>query len=242
MAFMSCIKEQDIPSGLLPPASEFDKANALGTLKAFGFIREQVSGEAYDMHRLVHKAMQNWLKLKEEWESQNHKALKQITSIFPWPRHENRDIWMMYLPHAQCTISTIDTRIDRTTEKQELLGRLLYRLGQCFQLQGKYAEAEAMHRQTLQLWEAVLGKEHPDTLLSMNNLALSIYNQGKSAEAEAMHRQTLQLQEAVLGKEHPSTLGSMNNLASSLDNQGKSAEAEAMYRQTLQLQEAVLGK
>jgi Flp pilus assembly protein TadD len=54
--------------------------------------------------------------------------------------------------------------------------------------QGKYAEAEAMHRQTLQLREMVLGKEHPDTLGSMNNLALSLRQQGKYAEAEAMHR------------------------------------------------------
>ena len=37
--------------------------------------------------------------------------------------------------------------------------------------QGKYEEAEEMHRQTLGLSETVLGKEHPDTLTSMNNLA-----------------------------------------------------------------------
>ena len=64
MAFISCIKEQDIPSDLLPPASEFDKTEALGTLKAFGFIKERLSG-AYNMHRLVHTAMQNWLKHKD---------------------------------------------------------------------------------------------------------------------------------------------------------------------------------
>jgi hypothetical protein len=39
MAFISCIREQDIPRDLLPPASEFDKIEALGTLKAFGFIK-----------------------------------------------------------------------------------------------------------------------------------------------------------------------------------------------------------
>lgn len=37
--------------------------------------------------------------------------------------------------------------------------------------QGKYKEADAMHRQTLALREKVLGKKHPDTLMSMNNLA-----------------------------------------------------------------------
>jgi tetratricopeptide (TPR) repeat protein len=88
----------------------------------------------------------------------------------------------------------------------------------------------------------VLGKEHPDTLTSMNNLANSLRRQGKYAEAEALDRQTLQLMETVLGKEHPDTLTSMNNLANSLRRQGKYAEAEALDRQTLQLRETVLGK
>jgi hypothetical protein len=55
--------------------------------------------------------------------------------------------------------------------------------------------------------------EHPETLASMNNLALVLNSQGKYDEAEAMYWQTLQLKERVLGMEHPSTLDSMNNLA-----------------------------
>jgi len=35
-----------------------------------------------------------------------------------------------------------------------------------------------MHRQTLQLKEKVLGKEHPSTLDSMNNLALVLSSRG----------------------------------------------------------------
>jgi hypothetical protein len=50
MAFISCVKEQDIPRELLPPASDFDKTEALGTLKAFGFIKDHVTGASYDMH------------------------------------------------------------------------------------------------------------------------------------------------------------------------------------------------
>jgi tetratricopeptide (TPR) repeat protein len=76
--------------------------------------------------------------------------------------------------------------------------------------QGKYEEAEAMHRQKLARCEKVLGHEHPDTLTSMINLALVLDSQGKYEEAEAMHRQTLALREKVLGHEHPDTLASMN--------------------------------
>jgi tetratricopeptide (TPR) repeat protein len=111
-----------------------------------------------------------------------------------------------------------------------------------YQLQGKYTEAVAMCRQTLQLQEKVLGKDHPDTLYTMNSLARLLYKQGKYIEAEAIDRQTLQLREKVLGKDHPDTLWSMYNLADSLYKQGKDIEAEAMYRETLQLQEKVLGK
>jgi tetratricopeptide (TPR) repeat protein len=227
MAFISCVKEQNIPSDLLPPASRFDKMEALGTLKAFGFIRERPSGTSYDMHRLVHIAMQNWLKLKDEWRGWNEKTLKQITNVFPSPQHENRAVWMMYLPHAQYAMANFEKSFG---EAKDLPWSLLHSLGWCCQLQGKYAEAEAMYRQTLQLQETVRGKEHPVTLTSMNNLASSLHQQGKYAEAEAMYRQTLQLKETVLGKEHPATLMSMMNLAISLEQQGKYAEAEAIQR------------
>ncbi|KAK8071889.1 ATP GTP binding protein [Apiospora saccharicola] len=65
--------------------------------------------------------------------------------------------------------------------------------------QGKYGEAEQMHRQTLELRVKVLGQEHPDTLTNMNNLAFVLESQGKYLEAEQMHRQTLELMEKVLG-------------------------------------------
>jgi hypothetical protein len=37
--------------------------------------------------------------------------------------------------------------------------------------QGKYEQAEEVQRQVLELRKTVLGKEHPDTLTNMNNLA-----------------------------------------------------------------------
>ena len=45
-------------------------------------------------------------------------------------------------------------------------------------------EAEPICRQALALSEKVLGKEHPNTLSSMNNLALLLMSQGKYDEAE----------------------------------------------------------
>ena len=78
---------------------------------------------------------------------------------------------------------------------------------------GRWSEAYKMRMFHFRKIEKVLGKEHPDTLGSMNNLASVLSSQGKYKEAEEIHGQALALRETVLGKEHPDTLGSMNNLA-----------------------------
>ena len=67
--------------------------------------------------------------------------------------------------------------------------------------QAKYNEqAEEMHQQGLGLCEVVLGKGHPSTLTSMNNLALVLSDQCKYEQAEEMHRQAFRPRETVLGK------------------------------------------
>ncbi|KAJ6196460.1 LOW QUALITY PROTEIN: kinesin light chain [Bipolaris maydis] len=80
--------------------------------------------------------------------------------------------------------------------------------------QGKYEEAEAMHRRALEGYE-----KHPNTLTSVSHLG-----QGKYEEAEAMHRRALEGYE-----KHPNTLTSVDNLG-----QGKYEEAEAMHQQALE--------
>ena len=77
-----------------------------------------------------------------------------------------------------------------------------------FQLygQGKYAEAAALAREALSLAEQVLGKEHPHTLTSVDNLAQLYQAEGRLAEAEPLYKRALEGREQVLGKEHPDTL------------------------------------
>ena len=94
--------------------------------------------------------------------------------------------------------------------------------------QGKYAEAEAMHRRALAIRLKALGEDHPDTATSYNNLAVTLGSQGKYAEAEAMHRRALAIRLKALGEDHPDTAISYNNLAVTLRDQGKHAEAEPL--------------
>jgi hypothetical protein len=60
----------------------------------------------------------------------------------------------------------------------------------------------------------VLGAEHPHTLTSANNLALSLSGQGKYADAERIQREVHGALKRVprRGAEHPHTLTSADNL------------------------------
>ena len=78
---------------------------------------------------------------------------------------------------------------------------------------GRHQEAESLDSRTFEARERILGAEHPDTLSSMNNLAVSLESTGRHQEAEDLYRKALQAQERSLGVEHPDTLLSNWNLA-----------------------------
>ena len=69
--------------------------------------------------------------------------------------------------------------------------------------QGKYEQAEEMHRQVLRLMETVLGKQHPDTLTSMNNLAYLLSNRKRFSEADALYQTALKGYGKTLVPDHP---------------------------------------
>ncbi len=61
---------------------------------------------------------------------------------------------------------------------------VLYRAqGVLYDDQGKYAEAEPLHKRSLAIREKALGPEHPDVAQSLINLAELYRAQGKFAEA-----------------------------------------------------------
>jgi Tfp pilus assembly protein PilF len=65
---------------------------------------------------------------------------------------------------------------------------------------GKYEMAEGMDRWALEGYEKALGKEHPDTLTSVSNLALVLQYQGEYEAAEEMNWRALEGHEKALGE------------------------------------------
>lgn len=107
---------------------------------------------------------------------------------------------------------------------------------------GEYKEAEEQLSEVVKQRIMLLGKEHPDTLRSMSQLALTYHNQGRWKEAEELEVKVLEITQKILGKEHPNTLMSMIYLASTYREQGWREEAEKLQVEVLTINSKILGK
>ena len=107
---------------------------------------------------------------------------------------------------------------------------------------GRYHTSEALTRRTVETLRSQLGENHPATLKSMNNHAVSLYHLSKFEEAEPIFRRTLMLSEKELGLNHRVTQFSMNGVANVLRDTGRYEEAEELFRKVLTSKEMLLGK
>jgi tetratricopeptide (TPR) repeat protein len=79
----------------------------------------------------------------------------------------------------------------------------LSNLAELCQEQGRYAEAEALHRRALAIREKAMGKEHPAAGFSLHRLALLHEAQGRLAEAKQFCQRALFILREKLPAGHP---------------------------------------
>ena len=106
---------------------------------------------------------------------------------------------------------------------------------------GEYAKAEPLYQEALRIRQKVLGPEHPDTALSLNNLGTLYQDMGEYAKAEPLYQEALRIRQKVLGPEHPDTAESLNNLAALYWAMGEYAKAEPLYQEALRIRQKALG-
>jgi hypothetical protein len=120
--------------------------------------------------------------------------------------------------------------------------RLAARVGRHDYERGSYGVARKLMEEVLEARRGLLGEEHPDTLMAMNNLALTLQVQGDPAGARKLMEQVLEASRRLLGEEHPDTLRAMNNLAQMLQAQGDLAGARKLEEQVLEASRRLLGE
>ncbi|CUA71457.1 Nephrocystin-3 [Homo sapiens] [Rhizoctonia solani] len=103
-------------------------------------------------------------------------------------------------------------------------------------------------RQRLKVLEPVvealirtLGGNHPDTLSSLNNLAMTYPGLGRYDDAEQLLVQVVDARRRLLGDEHSDTLSSMGNLASTYSRLARYDKAQQLQAQVVDAHKRLLG-
>ncbi|MEM9167191.1 MAG: serine/threonine-protein kinase [Planctomycetota bacterium] len=136
-------------------------------------------------------------------------------------------------------IRTIDERFKDDPATDASLRQALANL---YHTMGLYEAAFPLQESALATRRRVLGEEHPDTLISINNMGFLLQSQGELDQAEPYLREALEQRRRVLGEEHTDTLTSINNMGSLLWAQGKLDQAKPYLRESLEKLRRVLGE
>ena len=244
LSLMCLFDRQGIPKLLLEhrykesDEMEADFEDDIYTLCSYSLVGTNVDATEFEMHQLVQFSTKTWLELRNEIEKWKERFIVTMDEEFPVGKYENWAICQKLFPHVEKTL-------EYQPENQNYLARwasILFNAAWYADDKGNYDIAENMNRQALDAYGKALGLEHPSTLTSMANLALTYRNQGRWKEAEELDVQVMEIRKRVLGEEHPSTLTSMANLASTYRNQGRWKEAEELQAKELEICKRVLGE
>ncbi|KAF1351580.1 hypothetical protein EJ07DRAFT_183735 [Lizonia empirigonia] len=247
LSLMTMFDRQGVPEHILYEGrSKLQFTEAVGPLLRFSLVRAQareqsegrLQGQLFEMHNLVQLATKKWLELREQVNVWQRAALRIMAAAFPSGQHETWAACQTLLPHST---KVLDYSTDKNDKAKLDRATIATNTAWYLMSMGQYAEAERHGRSAVAAREEALGREHPNTLISVSQLGSVLESQGKYEEAEAMHRRDLEGSEKVLGPEHPDTLTSVSNLGSVLESQGKYEEAEAKHRRALEGREKVLG-
>ena len=105
-----------------------------------------------------------------------------------------------------------------------------------------YKKTLQLNLECLVLYEKILGKDHPDYIIYLSNVALRYSSLGNYSKALELNLECLSLTKNNLGKEHFDYATSLRNLASSYSDLGDYSKALELNLEFLSLIEKIFGK
>jgi tetratricopeptide (TPR) repeat protein len=216
LRFMACIDRKAIPRDLLfeikidGVKDELRISETLDKLVNFSILQNSKidfgSGQAYEIHSLVHLAMQTYLESGEMVHAlANASAILVIT--LPDSEYENWVVWCVYLPHVTALLANSVEDSD-----SEASADLCMKAGYHLEKLGRYSESLILHERARKLYVVLLGEENTKTLKAMHYIGSSLRNCGRLKEAQGIQEQVLEVKKRTLGEEHLDTLTTMNGL------------------------------
>jgi tetratricopeptide (TPR) repeat protein len=216
---------------------EFEQRSYKKALLDYSMILPQPD-DSFSVHPLVQAVERHRVDVTER-SALLDRAVSLLSDYGPHPSDDYRNwpMWKALTPHGEALWEHL-----KLTECSVPTAFLLHELAKYAATQSDYDAAEPMFRQALKIRERILGPDHSDTLMSVNDLAELLMAKGEHGTAELLSLGALETAERVLGPEHPCTLASVNNLALLLHHRNDFGAAEQLFRRALETRERVLGR
>ena len=200
-------------------------------------LRHSLAEEAVPGALTVHTLIARTLRFRE----QNEARVKVLRDALVAALNEALPAVVDIRNHGKLENWVVHARSLAANLEDEPTATLLGWVARHDQERGDYWAAGTGYERQFAARRRVLGAEHPDTLASMGNLAISLHSQGDLAGARQLQETVLAARRRVLGAEHPDTLTVMSNLALTLESQGDLAGARQLEESVLEARRRLLG-
>ncbi|KAJ7754798.1 hypothetical protein B0H16DRAFT_1541826 [Mycena metata] len=201
--------------------------NVTNEIQAYSLINFDATRNLFSIHPLVH----NWSRNTLTHVGLYHSCMASIVgmSIDQIPEEDIELASISLLPHIYPLL-----RGDHlvTPDFRAHYGRVLY-------YGGKYTEASKLLADVAEKQRKLNGDDHPQTLLALENLALTFHSLGQFNEAAELQSKVLAKRQRDLGEGHQDTVLAMNNLALTYRWLGRYKEAEELQILTLEKQRKI---
>jgi tetratricopeptide (TPR) repeat protein len=228
-----------IPRSMLggtTPLEETDEA--LGLLASYSIIT--LTADSVGIHRLLQSVILSQSdRSAGKVPTARETALTWLNAAFPDDPEPTLAAWPLYrtlVPHVEAIAPRFPP-----SENPQMLGSVLGQVAGFLDSQGQYARALPLQRRALEIAEASLGPDHPETAIRLDNLAYIYTELGRYDEALPLRQRALDITEATLGSDDPDMAIVLSNMAYMHTRLGQYDEAVLLEKRALDITKAALG-
>ena len=212
--------------------------NLVTSLVEKGWIKRDGVGEETRLY--LHPVMQEVVKYRAKPDAQKCKELiHSLTRKLKVEPGDNPILKKEYILYGESVVRALAMELE---EKDEDLATLANNLSMIYKNIGQLDRALEFQLKTIDIFEAVLGKNHPNLATSYNNVSTIYKDMGQLDRALESQLNALAIREAVLAKNHPDLATSYNNVSMIYNAMGQLDRALEFQVKTIEILESVLDK
>ena len=141
---------------------------------------------------------------------------------------------------ADTYLDTVE-RVENTKPSQKDVADVINQIGKFLTLIARYDDAAIFFRQSIEMFEGILGQDHPDVAKILSNLGLVYYYQNKNQEAGPLLVRALEIIKKAHGVDHSDMILPLQTLTKLYLEKGFYGDTEVHLKHLLLIREKLLG-